>query len=284
MISRDTRGIAAGFVSMAVFGSLFVTSDVAEGYPIAAGQAIRFAGSALVLLAIARTALERPTWRDMRAIVAVAATGVVGYNVVVLLAVRETDPATVGVIVSCLPVVLAICGPLVTRRPIARHTLAAAALVSIGAFAVQYTGAGLSAKGLGLAVFALACEAALSLLAIPAMRRLSALTVATYSCMIAVPMLAAAELLTHGGNAFPLPTGPETAALAYLAIFVTPSSFVLWYYAIGAIGVERSALFAGVLPISALLSAVALGAADLTLPRVLGTLVVAAGIVIGMRR
>ncbi len=284
MRSHDARGVAAGFVSMALFGSLFVGSDVAKGYPIAAGQAIRFAISALVLLAIARTTLERPTARDLRAIAAVTATGVVGYNVVVLLAVRETDPATVGVIVSCLPVVVAICGPLVTRRPIARHTLIAAGLVSLGAFAVQYTGAGLSAKGLGLSLLALACEAALSLLAVPAIRRLSALTVVTYSCLMAVPMLVAPALLAHGGDAFPLPTAPEAAAIAYLAIAVTPASFTLWFYAIGAIGVERTALFAGVLPISALLSAVALGATDLTPLKVLGTLVVAAGIVIGIRK
>lgn len=284
-LSRDARGLAAGATAMAVFGSLFVTADVVEGYPLAAGQAIRFAISALILLAIARATLQRPALRDLGAIAALTATGVVGYNLAVLLAVHEADPATVGVIVSCLPIVVAIAGPLLARRRIAGHTLVAAAVVSVGAIAVQYTGGGVSAQGIGLALLALAFEVAFSLLAVPTMRRLSALTVATYSCLMAVPMLVAVELAFGGGGAlFPAPTAQEAVAFVHLGVLVTPAAFVLWYYAIGTIGVERTALLAGILPISVLVCAVLLGAADLTPLSVLGTLLVAAGICIGMAR
>jgi drug/metabolite transporter (DMT)-like permease len=57
---------------------------------------------------------------------------------------------------------------------------------------------------------------------------------------------------------------------------------VLWYSAVQSLGVERAGLFAGVLPVSALLCAAGLGHSDLTPGRVAGVLAVAAGIAAGL--
>src|SRR4051794_8554362 len=96
-------------------------------------------------------------------------------------------------------------------------------------------------------------------------------------------MLALAALIIDGpAGALAVPTAGEAARLAWLAVVVTAIAFVLWYSAVNALGVERAGLFAGVLPVAALLCAAALGASGLTPGRLAGVLAVAAGIAAGM--
>jgi drug/metabolite transporter (DMT)-like permease len=68
-----------------------------------------------------------------------------------------------------------------------------------------------------------------------------------------------------------------------MALVVTVGGFLMWYSSLTLIGVERAGLFAGVLPVTALLFSVAIGAAEFTVTRLAGALVVAVGITIGVR-
>jgi drug/metabolite transporter (DMT)-like permease len=52
---------------------------------------------------------------------ALAATGLVAFNLLVLAALEEAEPTAVGVVVGCVPIVLALAGPVLARRaPVAR--------------------------------------------------------------------------------------------------------------------------------------------------------------------
>jgi drug/metabolite transporter (DMT)-like permease len=68
-----------------------------------------------------------------------------------------------------------------------------------------------------------------------------------------------------------------------MAVVVTALAFVLWYSSVERLGVERAGLFAGVVPVSALLSATAIGESSLTLVRLLGAAAVGAGVTVGVR-
>jgi drug/metabolite transporter (DMT)-like permease len=109
----------------------------------------------------------RPIARELALLTALAATGLVLFNVCVVGAVREGDPGTVGVIVGCVPVVLAVAAPLLDgRRPSPRLVLAGV-VVAVGAAGVEQAGGGMSGVGVLLALGALACEASFSLIAAP---------------------------------------------------------------------------------------------------------------------
>jgi drug/metabolite transporter (DMT)-like permease len=71
-------------------------------------------------------------------------------------------------------------------------------------------------------------------------------------------------------------------ALAWLTVAVTAVAFVLWYSAIQTLGVERTGLLSGVLPVSALLVAALLGREALTAGRLAGAVAVGAGIAVGL--
>ena len=282
-MSATVRGSLLAATAFALVGSLVAASDSVESYPLAEGQFLRYALAAAALLAIARGRLPRLGAREAVGLAALAASGLVLFNVFVIEGVRETDPATVGVIVGCVPVVLAIAGPLLERRPLSGRVLVAAVTVALGAAAVEWTDGGITAAGLGLALGALGCEAAFSLLAAPHLARLGPLAVSAYACLFALPLLAAWSLAAGGAFDVPLPDAAEGLALLYLALAVTTGGFLAWYSAVGILGVERAGLFSGVLPVSALACSAAIGAADVTVARLVAVAVVAAGITLGLR-
>jgi drug/metabolite transporter (DMT)-like permease len=281
-VSPTLRGSLAAATALALVGSLVAAADLVEGYPIAPGQTLRYALAATVLVVLARGRLPRLRPREAAGLAALAATGLVLFNLFVIEGVRETDPATVGVIVGCVPVVLAVAGPLLDGRAVSARVVGAAAVVALGAAGVQWADGGITLLGLVLALGALACEAAFSLLAAPHLERLGPLAVSAYACLFAVPMLALWSLIAEGPS-LPAPSAEEAAALIYLALCVTAGGFVCWYSAVRLLGVEKAGLFSGVLPVSALACSAALGVAEVTPQRLIAVAVVAAGITLGVR-
>ena len=275
------RGSLLATLALALVGSLVAASDVVESYPFAEGQFVRYLLAGGVLLALARGRLPRLGRQEALGLAALAATGLVLFNVFVIEGVRETDPATVGVIVGCVPVVLAFAGPLQGGRRVRPRVVLAAVVVAAGAAGVQSVDGGLTGAGLALALGALACEAAFSLLAAPHLERLGPLAVSAYACLFALPMLAAWSVVS--GPELSAPSGDEAAALVYLGVAVTTGGFVSWYSAVRELGVERAGLFSGVLPVSALACSALLGLAEVTPERLAAVAVVAAGITVGVR-
>jgi drug/metabolite transporter (DMT)-like permease len=269
----------AACAGMAAVGSSFAVLNGLRDYPAAGGQALRYAAGAAILAALARRRIGRPTTHELIRLALLAATGLAAFNVLVLAAEDSMDPGSVGVVVATVPVLLALAGPVQAGQKPQARLVAAGAIVAAGAAAVQSLGGEVSAPGLAAAVGALACEAAFSLLAAPLIVTLGPVGVSAWAAGLAAPMLALLALPTGG---FPVPAPAQAAGLAWLAVVIS-GAFVLWYSAIRALGVERTGLFAGVLPVAALFCAAALGDSALSPGRVAGVLVVAAGIAAGLR-
>ena len=281
-MSSTLRGGLLATLALGLVGSLVAASDALEAYPLPEGQFLRYLIAAIVLCALARGRLPRLTRREATGLIGLAATGLVLFNFFVIEGVRETDPATVGVIVGCVPVVLAVAAPLLEHRPVSGRVLLAGVVVSLGAAGVQWADGGITMLGLGLALGALACEAAFSLLAAPHLARLGPLAVSAYACLFALPLLAAWSVVA-GGPRLVVPNAAELTAIVYLGAAVTTGGFVAWYSAVGLLGVERAGLFSGVLPVSALACSALLGAATISPVRLAAVGVVVAGVTLGVR-
>ena len=287
--SPSLRYVFAGLSGMAILGASTAVSARLTDYPVLGGQALRYALAAAVFAVIVRRrALPRvrPTRREWLLLTLLSATGLILFNVFVLAALRHTDPATLGSIVACSPLVLAIAGPLVTRsgRRLNRGAaLGAAGLVVAGSAVVQGFGHG-SALGLVFAVLVLVNESLFSLLAVPLLPRLGELRVSAYVTAIAVPALLVAAFATDGTAMLRVPTLGEAAALLYLALPLTIGAFLLWYRALGGLGPQRAGLLIGAVPVSACAAGAALGVGTPGLAQVAGVAVVVLGIVIGLAR
>jgi len=282
MTGRTRSGSLFAVLAFVAVGSSVAAAEELASYPIAGGQAVRYAVAAVLLLALVRLRLRRPSARDLVLLVALSATGLVLFNILLLEAVRRADAGSVGVIVGAVPVVLVVAGPLLARERLRPTLLAAAAVVALGAALVQGAGGQMPLDALLLSLGVLACEACFGLLARPLIPAFGPAGVSTWIVLLAVPMLITVGLAADGADMLAAPTAREAIALGYMAAVVTAGGFVAWYGSIARLGVERAGLFSGVLPVTALFTGALLGHADVTAGRIAGIAVVAAGITAGL--
>jgi hypothetical protein len=97
-------------------------------------------------------------------------------------------------------------------------------------------------------------------------------------------LLAAAALVRLAGGPPVLlpPTATELAALTYLAVAVTAVVFLAWYAAVERLGVARTGLFNGLIPVASLAAVAVVGTGTVTSTLVLGAVAVLAGLLIGL--
>ncbi|MEV4256806.1 DMT family transporter [Spirillospora sp. NPDC049652] len=325
----NTGDVARAAVAMSLVGSLTAVSATIAHYPVFGGQAVRYAGAAVILFAVARlrdrrraarlgstdtarlgstgtarpggadTAPDRPgvrqgdapgrgrggvlpSPRDLVFLVALAATGLAAFNVCIVYATHDTSPATIGTVVATVPIVLALMGPLTAGRRPAVMTVLAACVVTAGAGLANGLGGG-TVRGLLLSLGALGGEICFSLLAVPVLPRLGAIRTSAWSAALACPMLLVTGLITDGRHVLRTPTPAEFAGLLYLTVVVTCAAFLLWYDALGRMGADRAGLFAGMIPVSAVVTTMLLGIATPRPAEVAGAALVAAGVVLGLR-
>jgi drug/metabolite transporter (DMT)-like permease len=287
--STSPRGVVQAASAMTLVGTLTAVSAAIARYPVYGGQAVRYAVAAVILLAVARLAERsgeprarpRLTLREWCLVTALAATGLVGFNICVVEGTRHTTPAMIGTVVGAVPVLLAIVAPLMERRRPAPRLVVAAVIVTLGAAAANGLGGG-SLPGLLLSLGALVGELAFSLLAVPLLPRLGPVRVSAYSAAAATPMLLGVGLTVDGTAVVRIPTVGEVAGFAYLAVIVTVGAFVLWYDALGRIGADRAGLFAGLIPVSAAVTTMVLGLGTPNAAELTGALLVGCGVAAGL--
>ncbi|WP_034486621.1 DMT family transporter [Actinomadura oligospora] len=288
--SANTRDIVQAALAMSIVGSLTAVSATIADFPVFGGQAVRYAGAAVLLFAIARLDDRRtggragrlPSRRDLGFLVMLAVTGLAAFNVFIVLGTRDTSPATIGTVISAVPIVLALAAPLMAGRRPAPATVLAACVVTAGAGLANGLGGG-TVRGLLLSLGALGGEICFSLLAVPVLPRLGPIRTSAWSAALASPMLLVTGLITDGRHVLRLPTGAEFAGLLYLTVVVTCAAFLLWYDALGRMGADRAGLFAGMIPVSAVLTTMILGIATPRPAEVAGAALVAVGVALGLR-
>jgi drug/metabolite transporter (DMT)-like permease len=285
----ERTGVAlAGGAALLVGGSV-AASGLLAGYPVLGGQAFRYAAAGLLLTGWARLRHQQlpcPAGREWCRLAVLAAVGLAGCSVLLIMATGAASPAGVGVIIGAAPLIITIAGPAAAGRRPPGRVLAASGVVTAGAVISQLASTtGLSLAGLLLSAGALAGVAGTSLLATPLLPRLGALAVTIYACGLAAAQLLAAAVLVRlaGGPPVLRPlTGTELAALLYLAVAVTAVVFVAWFSAVERLGAERTGLFNGLIPIASLIAVTVIGAGAVTGMQLAGALSVLAGVTLGL--
>ena len=284
MAGNSLRGALLAGTGTVLAGTSFAATSLLTNYPFLSGQALRFAVGALVLAVIllwTRARWPRPTARDLGLLALLAATGLVGFNLASLAALRSSEPAALGVVVGCTPLVVALAGPLMARRRLSAPMLGAALLVVVGAAVVIGLGSTTPA-GFGFALLAMLGETAFTVLAVPVLPRLGPVVVSAYVCVLAAVEMAVLALVVEFPQSLRLPSPHEALALGYLAIVITAVAFICYYAGIQRLGAERTSLFAGLIPVAAAFAAPVVGTGTLGLAQVLGSLLVGIGITVGM--
>ncbi|MDX3109629.1 DMT family transporter [Nonomuraea angiospora] len=273
------NGIVGAASAMFLVGTLAGVAGLVEGYPIYGGQAVRYLVASVILLVITRALglrFVRLTPRELLCLAGLTLFGLVIFNVCVIESTSAAGPALVGTVLGTVPLALALAG----GRP-APRLLAGACVVVAGATLATGLGSG-NLPGLLWALGALVGEVCFSMLAIPLLPRLGAIRVSAYSTALAVPLLAVIGLAHEGTAMFRPPTWAEALGFAYLAIVVTVVAFFLWYSSLPKLGPGRAGLFAGIIPVGAIVTGAVLGVAMPSAYDLLGAALVIAGILVGL--
>ncbi|MEV7520248.1 EamA family transporter [Streptomyces sp. NPDC091371] len=283
--SGGVRDLLPGVAGMAMVGSSVTVSRSLVDAPLFAVQAVRYAGAALLLLALARVArvrILRPRGREWLWLAGIAATGLVLFNVAVVRGVAHAEPAVIAVAVASVPILLGLLGPLLEGRRPSRQVLLAAPVVVAGTVLVEGSGR-TDATGVAWAAVALGCEAGFTLLAVPVLRRHGAWGVSVHAVWMGAVMFAGLSAVFERPSELGSVTSTQWAAAGYLAVVVTAVAFVLWYRTVAAVGSGRAGLLTGVAPISAAGAGVLAGGGAPGPTVWLGLAVVIAGLAAGLR-
>ena len=271
--------------AMSTVGGAVTASAYLDEYPRFGAQAVRYTAAAVMLMVVVRSTsrwtVHRPCGREWWWLIAAATAGLSGYNLAVVRAVEHAEPTVVATFVAGVPLVLVIATSIRARRRVPRMLFVAAAVVVAGGVIVQ--GGGRSDRvGIAFAVVALACESSFTLLGVPVLERLGGVSVATHTTWIAALQLGLLAIVADGRGALPMPDLSVVLAITYLAA-ASAFAFAVWFVAVSWIGGDLAGLAAGVIPISALVSAAPLSLATLDARAALGTSLVVVGVLVGLR-
>lgn len=284
MNATSLRGALLAAFACVLVGASFTANSVLGAYPYAGGQALRYGLACLLLLPLlgrgGTAPLRTLTLRAWMRVAALAAIGMVGFNLAVLAAERTAEPAVPGVLVGCAPVVVAVVVPLMEGRRPARPVLYGALLVAAGAFAVQGWGR-TDAAGIAWSACALVGEVGFAVLAVPVLRSLGPRLLSATVCGVAALEAAAVGLLLDGAGVLRTPNALEAGALLWQAAIATVVGFVCWYMGMQRIGAERATLFSGLIPVSAAMTAPLVATGSYGPAQAVGSALVGAGVALG---
>jgi drug/metabolite transporter (DMT)-like permease len=275
----------AGATGMAFVGGSVAVSGFLADAPSLTVQSLRYAVACLLLMLYARLAgkrIVRPRGAEWLWLAGVVVTGMIVFNVALVQGSKHAEPAVLGVAVACVPLLLAVAGPLLEGQTPARRLIVAALVVTAGAALVQGFG---RTDGIGLlwALVTFACEAGFTLLAVPVLGRHGPLGVSAHSTWMAAVAFGLGGLFGEGPTAVLRLRLDDVLAGVYLAVAVTAVAFVLWYTCVQRLGSARAGLLTGIAPVSAAAVGVAVGGPMPGLAVWLGIAVVAAGLALGFR-
>jgi drug/metabolite transporter (DMT)-like permease len=244
--------------AMVTVGSTVVASNIiGRGLEPFLAAALRFAIALPIQLALmlaTRTALPRPSMADAMVLIAQAATGSVGYTILLIAGTSRTSAADAGVIIGTLPAVAALTAAIALGERLRRATITAVLLATGGVLLATLGGSGhpgesRSLAGDGLVLLAVVCESLFILLN----KRLSrpwpplALATAMTGLGFSISLALAIPQLLHAPAA--LPMRPFLGVL-YYALVPTVLGFWLWYAGASQVSGGEAAIFTAVAPVS----------------------------------
>ncbi|MFD3688169.1 EamA family transporter [Nocardiopsis sp. NPDC058631] len=282
----DATGILWGLWpalgGMALLGSSVAVIGATSGLPAFGLQGARYAVAAVAVVVLARLLGRRlvfPRGLDVLWVVGGALSGLVGFNIAVVIGTAHAEPAVLGAAVACIPIVLSVAGPLTRGRRPPPRLVAAAVVVSLGAVAVTGWGTA-DALGILMALSLIALEAGLTLLGAPALPRMGAWSYTAATAAVAALVFSVLSIMTERAE-LGLLLGPASlGAVAYLGVVATALAFVLWFTGVERVGAGSAGLAAGAAAPAAALIGALFGAPLPTLGTWLGMTVIGAGLAV----
>ena len=268
------------------FGGVFVAGKIIVGdVEPAIAAFLRFAIATLMLLLILlwrEKQIPIPTPSQFLGLAALGLTGVLGYNLCLLIGLETVSSSRSSVIVASNPVFITLMSVLFLGDQLTRRKLIGIGLSVSGAILVASHGSwsnliDFSSGDLAILVCAL-CWASYSVIGKYILKSLSPLVSVTYASAIGLVMLLPLALYTADFQTVRSLGASTWIAIVYMGIFGTVCAFLLYYQGIQALGVVRAGAFINLIPVSAIILALFILNEEIDASITIGTLITIFGI------
>ncbi|WP_374853851.1 DMT family transporter [Herbiconiux liangxiaofengii] len=241
-------------------------------------------GLAVVPLVVIAQLVERPHWRELLRhwpwLLAQAVTGLLGYTLLLYSALQFTDPLSASLVNAFNPALISLAAVLFLREQLSRTGVIGIVVALVGVLIVLSKGSveTLVSGGFGagdlLMVGAILAWTVYTVLGRRA-PRVPAISSTAVQAVIAVVLLLPVSLIL-GGPALPL-NGDGWWALAFIAVFPSVLSYLLWNRALVVIPPARAGVFLNLITVFTALFAVLAGH-PLSVPQLVGGVIVLGGV------
>ncbi len=280
---REKVGFAYLVLAPFLVGTGVEASSYLNHFPVFLSQGLRYGVGAVILLFISRRRLGKLSLlglRDWLLVGLLSLTGLYGFSVAMVEAVRSSSPTAVGIVIGCAPILIALISEAFNRRLPSKNVLFGAIVVTASTAVVQGFGQ-FHFQGLLWSLLALVCDSLYSVLSAPLVVKVGPSPLAFITNIIAALTLILTQLLFYP-IALISWTLQDVLAISYLGVFVSAVAFIYWYKGITKVPVHVAGLFVGFIPIGSFLSQAIMGVRTVSQAEVLGTVGVIIGIALGV--
>lgn len=289
-MSRKQLAYLEMSLAMVAVGSSFISGRlVTERFPLALAMTLRFGLASLVLVPL----MLRGGWpavarRDGVTLGFQALTGVVGFNVFLLLGLRYTTASESGIVMGTTPAVIGLIAFFVLRERLGGYRVAGIALAVCGIAAISVAGGGGErganpALGNALIFGTVICEALFALCGKLLSGRLRPMVISAGVILIGLAGFLPVALWQL--RAFsPGEVGTKGwLAIIYYAAGPTVVAYLLWYDGLSHVPASSAGILTGIMPVSAVVLAALILGESLRVSHLVGVACVLAALVMTLR-
>jgi drug/metabolite transporter (DMT)-like permease len=237
--------------------------------------------SAVFLALIAAAGAIRVSRRELAALAGLALVGHFAYQICFIGGLARTSVANSSLIVGCSPVTVVLLSALAGHERVRRWQWAGIALSVAGVYLVVGRGASMSEGSLAgdlLTVGAIVSWGVYTVAARPLLARHSALVVTGYSMAIGTLLYLPLALPGMARLAWREVNASTWIATVLSGLLALSVAYWIWYIAVQRIGNARTAVYSNMIPVVAMIVAVAWLGEPVHLPKALGALAILGGV------
>lgn len=276
-------------IAMLFFSGNFIVGKAFEGIIAPFTLAFfRFASGSIVLLPLCYQTLikEHSLWRkEWKPLIGLSVSGIVLFNSCLYLAVNYTSSINASIVDALTPTVAAILGLIVMREILSRVQIFGIILSFIGILSIISEGSlhvftSLSFNiGDLIMLFGIFCWATYSIIIKKHSFKFPPVAGLVITMIVGTIILLPIAIIESFHLGFPniLQTN-ILLGIAYIGIFPSAISLLLWYRAVGEIGPAKASVFFNLVPVFTTIMAITLLGEQMTYPQFFGGVIVLYGV------
>jgi O-acetylserine/cysteine efflux transporter len=272
----NSKQILLALIVPITWGLGFTLAKVGmEQFPPLLIMSIRFGIAGLVLVWF-----TRPPWGHMREIFLVALIGSTIQYGLTYNGLKGIDASTAAILVQLEGPILALMGAILLKEKLGLMRILGMVLAFIGVFIIAGEPRLEGHMNSVILLIAGSTVWAVAQIMISKLKDLSGITILAWVAIMATPQMLLGSFIIEDGQWQAISTASliDWSIIIYLALIMTVVGYSVWYHLLSSVDVSKVSPFLMLLPITSIIAGMILLDEKLTLPMIIGGLLIMAGV------